>query len=69
MVWTKDDDKQKISDIWAACINPLDGLTHRDIEIMLQSARMGNDVTLQIAYELIEQTMPIFGICIDKRVS
>lgn len=60
---------KKVTDIWAQCINPLYGLTQREIESMLQTARLGNDATLQIAYELIEQTMPIFGICIDKRVS
>jgi len=34
---------------------------------MLNYARRGNDVMLQQCYALIEQTMPIFGICIDKR--
>ena len=63
------DDVKKVADVWAQCINPLYGLTQRDIECMLETARLGNDTTLQIAYELIEQTMPIFGICIDKRVS
>lgn len=36
---------------------------------MLNYARRGNDVMLQQCYALIEQTMPIFGICIDKRQS
>lgn len=64
-----EEDSKKVVDVWAQCVNPLYGLTQRDIECMLETARMGNDATLQIAYELIEQTMPIFGICIDKRVS
>ena len=59
----------KIVDIWQKCINPLQGLTQRQIEQMLNFARAGNDVMLQQCYSLIEQNMPIFGICIDKRQS
>ena len=36
---------------------------------MLQNARQGNDVRLQIAFKEIERTMPIFGICIEKRLA
>jgi hypothetical protein len=69
-VQTKTSDKtQKIVDIWSRFINPLWNLTQRQIEEMLNMARSGNDVMLQQSYELIEQTMPIFGICIDKRQS
>lgn len=60
---------EKIADVWARAINPLNGLTQRHIDNMLQTARMGNDAMLQIAYGLVEKTTPIFGICIDKRVS
>ena len=66
---TGQDKTQKIVDIWARFINPLWNLTQRQIEEMLNMARSGNDVMLQQSYELIEQTMPIFGICIDKRQS
>lgn len=60
---------EKIVDIWQKCVNPLQGLTQRQIEQMLNFARAGNDVILQQCYSLIEQSMPIFGICIDKRQS
>ena len=56
---------EKIADVWARAINPLNGLTQRHIDNMLQTARMGNDAMLQIAYGLVEKTTPIFGICID----
>ena len=60
---------EKIVDIWQKFVNPLYGLTQRQIEQMLNFARAGNDVMLQQCFTLIEQTMPIFGICIDKRQS
>lgn len=59
----------KINSNWATCINPLRGLTKPQIEQMLQNARQGNDVRLQIAFKEIERTMPIFGICIEKRLA
>ena len=59
----------KINSNWATCINPLRGLTKPQIEQMLQNARHGNDVRLQIAFKEIERTMPIFGICIEKKVN
>lgn len=36
---------------------------------MLQNARLGNDTRLQLAFKEIERNMPIFGICIEKRLS
>lgn len=70
MAQTKTSDKtQKIVDIWQRFVNPLWNLTQRQIEEMLNMARSGNDVMLQQCYDLVEQTMPIFGICIDKRQS
>lgn len=63
----KEKEPEKLVDIWQKFINPLANLTQRQIEGMLNASRAGNDVMLQQCYTLIEQTMPIFGICIDKR--
>ena len=38
---------EKIVDIWQKFVNPLYGLTQRQIEQMLNFARAGNDVRLQ----------------------
>lgn len=59
----------KISSAWTLCVNPLRGLTKSQIDQMLQNARIGNDVRLQIAFKEIERNMPIFGICIEKRLA
>lgn len=36
---------------------------------MLHNARRGNDIKLQIAFKEIEKNMPIFGVCIEKRLA
>lgn len=36
---------------------------------MLSNAKFGNDSRLQLAFYEIERTMPIFGICINKRLA
>lgn len=59
----------KISTFWNNSINPLRGLTKSGIDQMLQNARIGNDVRLQIAFREIERNMPIFGVCIEKRLA
>lgn len=61
--------EQKTADLWASAVNPLYGLTQRQMESMLETARLGNDALLQVAYALMERQAPIFGIVIDKRVS
>ncbi len=55
---------QQIADSWQIACNPLRALTSVQIERMIEQARMGNDVMLQIAFAEMEKTMPIFGICI-----
>lgn len=35
---------------WELCMNPLRGLTKPQIDSMLQQARCGNDMRLQIAF-------------------
>ena len=54
---------------WELCMNPLRGLTKPQIDSMLQQARCGNDARLQIAFQELERNMPIFGICIEKRLA
>lgn len=50
-------------------INPLKNLTNTDIENLLQQSKLGNDIRLQMAYAEMEKITPIFGICIERRVS
>lgn len=54
---------------FARKFNPLRGLTKSQIDQMMDNARDGNDARLQLAYAMVEQTMPIFGVCIQKRIA
>ena len=54
---------------WELCMTPLRGLTKPQIDSMLQQARCGNDARLQVAFQELERNMPIFGICIEKRLA
>lgn len=54
---------------FSATLNPLRGMTKPQIDNMLDASRKGNDARLQVAFELVEQNMPIFGICIQKRLA
>lgn len=49
---------------FAERMNPLRGLTKNQVDYLLDNARRGNDANLQVAFNLVEQTMPIFGVCI-----
>lgn len=59
----------KILNYIARTINPLRNLTQQQINQMFESARHGNDVRMQLAFYEIERSMPIFGICLNKRLS
>ena len=50
-------------------LNPLKNLTNSDIENLIQTSKFGNDIRLQMAYQEMEKVTPIFGICIERRVS
>lgn len=54
---------------FAERMNPLRGMTKNQIDQLLDNSRRGNDARLQVAYEMVEQTMPIFGVCIQKRLA
>lgn len=54
---------------FAERMNPLRGLTKNQVDYLLDNARRGNDANLQVAFSLVEQTMPIFGVCIQKRIA
>lgn len=54
---------------FSATLNPLRGMTKPQIDNMLEASRKGNDARLQVAFELVEQNMPIFGVCIQKRLA
>jgi hypothetical protein len=53
----------------ALTINPLKYLTNNDIDSMMSQAKTGNDIRLQLAYSEMEKVTPIFGICIERRIS
>lgn len=57
----------KVCNAWENCMNPLRSLSSTQIDNMLELAKWGNDVKLQLSYWQIERTMPIFGVCIQKR--
>lgn len=59
----------KICNIWTRYSNPLRALNSYEIERMLQNARFGDDLKLQVAFYEIERNSPIFSICINKRVA
>lgn len=59
----------KICNIWTRYSNPLRGLNTHEIERMLQNARYGDDLKLQVAFYEIERNSPIFSICISKRAA
>lgn len=54
---------------WEMNMNPLRSLTASQIEVLLEQSKHGNDVRLQTAFFQMERTMPIFSICIQKRIS
>lgn len=60
---------QKTSNAWSTLVNPLRSLTSTGISQLLEQVKQGNDVRLQIAFYETERTMPIFGICINKRLA
>lgn len=57
----------RICNAWENCMNPLRSLTSPQIDNMLELSKWGNDTKLQLAFWQIERTMPIFGVCIQKR--
>ena len=59
----------KISNAWSTMMNPLRNLTQTGIQQLIDNVKRGNDVKLQVAFKEIEQQMPIFGICINKRLA
>ena len=60
---------KKIADIWTRWTNPLRSLNTYEIERLLDNARLGDDLKLQLAYYEIERSTPIFSVCISKRLS
>ena len=60
---------QHVVDIWTKWTNPLRNLNSYEIERLLDNARRGDDVKLQLAYYEIERCTPIFSVCISKRLS
>lgn len=59
----------KALNAWELSMNPLRSLTANQIEVLLEQSKNGNDVRLQTAFYQMERTMPIFSICIQKRIS
>ena len=46
MAKDKDEQVQKIANVWAKMMSPLRGLTQQQITQMLENARHGNDVRM-----------------------
>lgn len=59
----------KISNAWSVMMNPLRNLTQTGIQSLIENIKRGNDIRLQVAFKEIESQMPIFGICINKRLA
>lgn len=59
----------KVSHAWDKMLNPLRNLNSTQIEHMLELAKYGNDVKLQLAFWQIERTMPVFSVCLQKRIA
>ena len=60
---------KKVVDIWTRWTNPLRSLSQPEIERLLDNARLGDDLRLQLAYYEIERCTPIFSVCISKRLA
>jgi phage gp29-like protein len=60
----KDEQVQKIANIWAKTMSPLRGLTQQQITQMLENARHGNDVRMQLAFFEMERQTPIYQVCL-----
>lgn len=52
---------------WQTSVNPLRGITSRQIDQLLDQARRGNETRLQEAYVEMEKTMPIMVVSIQRR--
>lgn len=63
------DQTKKLQNAAALFSNPLRFMTQSQIERLLEMYRRGQDVKLQLIFKDIEEVMPLFGICINKRVS
>lgn len=63
----ENDSISRVCNIWTKWSNPLRSLNTFEIERMLQNARFGDDVRLQVAFFEIERNSPIFSVCISKR--
>lgn len=65
----EEEDVKAVADIWSRYTNPLRSLNSYEIGRLLDNARLGDDVKLQVAYFEIERSTPIFSVCISKRLS
>lgn len=65
----KDEQVQKIANVWAKMMSPLRGLTQQQITQMLENARHGNDVRMQLAFFEMERQTPIYQVCLQKRLA
>lgn len=63
------DEVKKVTNAWTHFTNPLRSLTAPEIERLLNNARLGDDVRLQLAYYEIERSTPVFSTCISKRLA
>ena len=58
----------KALNAWQIYTNPLRYMTKPQLDQMFDYQRHGNDARLQIAFYEMERTMPIYGVCLSKRL-
>lgn len=69
MAKDKDEHVQKIANVWNKMMSPLRGLTQQQITQMLENARHGNDVRMQLSFFEMERQTPIYQVCLQKRLA
>lgn len=67
--FSQNNKSNKIANAWSHMMNPLRNLTQTGIQQLIDNIKRGNDVKLQVAFKEIEAQMPIFGVCINKRLA
>ena len=67
--FSQNNKSNKIANAWSHMMNPLRNLTQTGIQQLIDNIKRGNDVKLQVAFKEIEAQMPIFGVCLNKRLA
>ena len=60
---------KKVVNAFSTMWNPLRSLNKNEIERMMNSANHGADGRLQLVFSQIEEQLPIYQVCIQKRTA